>query len=335
MAGVNGASRFLLWVCVAVLFGSPANSMTVPQYLVTLGYTEVRLERGALNHLFADGKTNGRRARIMIDTGCDVAFIDPAKTSGMRQVAELPRPLVAVFGPLMSQGSVVAVDRLEIGTVLYEQEPAVVTKLHAKRVTPTGSLIPERGPGIDTDVIIGWEFLSRHKAIIVTSVPAVYLLAKEPETDVATAFGQALLATGYGQVPLVRRGMKVEVAAAINGHPAAFWVDTGAASTVLDATHAKDLDVDVYESHAEAEDIGGHRKRLREATVKSFRLGDVNLNNMAVGVVDLREINAFRERNGQPVIHGLVGLDVLSRRLAVIDCANLRLYPYDRQPPSK
>ncbi len=327
-------NRLLLALLLAsasfLVHGDEPKPSTLQEFLAKLGYVAVPLQRGSLNHLFADGKVNGRKARMLIDTGSPVVAIDPSKTAGMQQLAKIPPKIQAVFGEAWTRESVVGIDKFHIGSLLYEAEPAVVIKLHSKRATTIGSHIPRSGPEGDYDVLWGWEFLSRHHAFLDTSVPALYLRGDDPDTDVATLFGRSLLASGFTQHPLARRGMAVEVTATVNGHPSLFLLDTGSMVTLLDGNQAKDLEVDIGKRVAQMTDLGGNVNTMSLTMVRTFGLGELSLEKIAVGILGLREMNEYRARYGAPPVQGLLGPEVLDRARAIIDCENLRLYLFDR-----
>jgi predicted aspartyl protease len=311
-------------------------AVTIQELLTQQGYTAVPARRGAQNHLFVDAKLNDRKLIVMIDTGFGGLGIDPGKAAGLKRLATLPVKLHGIFGPFASELTWVQIDTMKIGPVSYAEEPAALVPLRGKPQTHVSSRIPAPSGPADHDVVLGWEFLSRHHLIIDTRSPALFVRTTEPPEDFANSFGRSLLAGGFTLVPLTFRNLQIEVPATVNGRPALFMLDTGGPVTVLDAGQAASLGVNVREKILEARDIGGKRRALSFTIIGALRIGDFGLANMEVGVTDLKQLNELRAQAGLPTVHGMLGPEVLDRGLGIIDCANLRLYLYGRAlPPTK
>ena len=63
------------------------------------------------------------------------------------------------------------------------------------------------------------------------------------------------------------------------------------------------------------------------AVVDSLYVGSNNLGSGPVALIDLRDFRArLRESGHRVTMDGIIGLDILQRYNAVIDCRNQRIY---------
>src|SRR5437867_3063191 len=103
---------------------------------------------------------------MIVDTGATVLSIDTGMATGMKRVLKLTERMSGLFGVSKAPGAAVLIEKLEIGAVPYAAEPAALLNLHGKQISFTDSLIPRSGHVKEADLVLGWEFLSRHCAII-------------------------------------------------------------------------------------------------------------------------------------------------------------------------
>jgi predicted aspartyl protease len=278
------------------------------------------------NHYVINGKVNGRKALIVVDTGAPVLTLDPSLAAGMQRAEGLPRKWTGLYGGVAkASGMAALIEKLEVGPISCQQEPAVLLNLHDKQIF-TGSLIPLPGYGRNYDVLIGWEFLSRHHAIIDAMDLKLFLRDTDPETGAADQFGRSLLAGGFKLIPLTARIPQIEISGMINDRPVLFLLDTASIVTELDVNQLNSLGVTGREKLMEIGDIGGKQTALSSTRIQMLRFGDFSLEKMLVGVADLGTFNASRIKDEMPVVHGILGPDILKRGRGIIDCANLRLY---------
>ncbi len=114
----------------------------------------------------------------------------------------------------------------------------------------------------------------------------------------------------------------------INNRPAWFAVDTGAALTIVDRTKAKTLGLSnrtgsvILPRQIEVND-----RVVPVAQVQSLMMGGANLGAGPVALIDLREFHGRLRESGSLVpMDGIIGLDILEKYAAVIDCSNQRIY---------
>ncbi len=145
--------------------------------------------------------------------------------------------------------------------------------------------------------------------------------------------GLALLNAPASEIPgaisLSRTtGNHLFVPVRINHRPAWFAVDTGAALTIVDANKAKAFGVSGEARVVELpRQIEVNDRVVPVAHVQNLQLGNEDLGAGPVALIDLRAFAArFQNSGGKVSMDGILGLDILERYRAVIDCARRRIY---------
>ena len=257
--------------------GAETRQVTLQDFLSKLGYEVMPLTRARNNCLFINGKVNGRKAVILIDTGANVTAIDKTKATGMKRVEKLKKEMIGLFGVVATEESIVMIENLEIGASGFEAQPAAVLNLHTGRETHVGSLIPTSHRVKEYDVVLGLDFLGRNYAIIDSHKPSLFLRKKKPDADIAASVEHSLKAGGFVPVPLVRRDFHIDVAGAVNDHPANFLLDTGSFVTLVDGNQTDDLGLSVRGRLGVVFDVGGKTSGLTFTRIETLRFGDFAL----------------------------------------------------------
>jgi predicted aspartyl protease len=114
----------------------------------------------------------------------------------------------------------------------------------------------------------------------------------------------------------------------INHRAAWFAVDTGAALTIVDANKANAFGVSSQGKVVQLpRQIEVNDRVVPVANVANLQLGNEDLGAGPVALIDLRAFAArFRESGNKVPMDGILGLDILERYRAVIDCAQRRIY---------
>ncbi|HEY2122723.1 MAG TPA: retroviral-like aspartic protease family protein, partial [Chthoniobacterales bacterium] len=123
-------------------------------------------------------------------------------------------------------------------------------------------------------------------------------------------------------------GNHMFVAVHVNNRPAWFAVDTGAALSIVDANKAKALGLAKGAGVVQVpRQIEVNNRTVPVATVGSLYVGIDNLGSGPVALIDLRDFRAkLRESGHEVTMDGIIGLDILQRYNAIIDCRNQRIY---------
>ena len=129
-------------------------------------------------------------------------------------------------------------------------------------------------------------------------------------------------------------GNHLFVSVRVNNRPAWFAVDTGAALSIVDSTKAKLLGLSKSTGVVRVpKQIEVNNRIVPVAVVDSLYVGRDYLGSGPVALIDLRDFQAKLRGSGHRVtMDGIIGLDILQRYNAVIDCHNQRIYLTD---PSK
>jgi predicted aspartyl protease len=114
----------------------------------------------------------------------------------------------------------------------------------------------------------------------------------------------------------------------INNRPGWFAVDTGAALTIVDSSRANSLGVSGEAKVVELpRQIEVNDRVVRVAHIGNLQVGNEDLGAGPVALIDLRAFSAkFRDSGDKVPMDGILGLDILERYRAVIDCAQRRIY---------
>jgi predicted aspartyl protease len=152
----------------------------------------------------------------------------------------------------------------------------------------------------------------------VYSMPPSFPSSKASEAAPATAGVGLSRSTGNHLFVPVR----------INNRPAWFAVDTGAALSIVDLSKAKTLGLAKSSRFVELPNqIEVNNRIVPVAVVDSLYIGSGNLGSGPVALIDLRDFRAKLRDSGNPVsMDGILGLDILQRYHAVIDCHNQRIF---------
>jgi predicted aspartyl protease len=114
----------------------------------------------------------------------------------------------------------------------------------------------------------------------------------------------------------------------INHRPAWFAVDTGAALTIVDSNRANLFGVSGETKVVELpRQIEVNDRVVPVARIGNLQVGNEDLGAGPVALIDLRAFSAkFRDSGNTVQMDGILGLDILERYRAVIDCAQRRIY---------
>jgi len=146
----------------------------------------------------------------------------------------------------------------------------------------------------------------------------------------------ALCLLGFTAIPLkeARSTGHHLVAASVNGKEGIFVLDTGANMSVIDVDHATHFGLQPTRGVVGgASGIGGANV-ARQASIKSLKLGDVDIRQRRIVLTDLGSIGDALAPLAGGAVHGLIGQDVLKEHRAVIDVERPLLYliEADRDP---
>jgi hypothetical protein len=133
-------------------------------------------------------------------------------------------------------------------------------------------------------------------------------------------------------LPIEDDGFHLMLKAKINGKNANLIIDTGASRTVFDEALIKGFLPEAYDDFETNEKLstglGTNSMQSAAFKLKSLKLGDLNIKNYLAVILDLTNINESYAKLNLPLIHGVIGGDLLHKYKAVIyySSKNLKLY---------
>jgi hypothetical protein len=132
---------------------------------------------------------------------------------------------------------------------------------------------------------------------------------------------------GFHQICLSRSGVgHFHAAGSLSGHPVAVLIDTGAASTVVDVSLARELRLTVTKLEMKGGGAGGAHLDIFHLTDATLSLGDVRPRTRALLAMDLAHVNQSLALKGEAPVDVILGADVFEAQAAVIDYGSSSLF---------
>lgn len=313
------------------------------QFMTQLGYQTVPLfrEEEDGNHLRLHAKVNGKRVSILVDTGAPftcaredfAARAMPLKAGGAA-AAYFCSPLDLMTnqagfltmnsGNVRSNVPIVLLRRLELGAMTFEDVPAVAS--YGKRARP----------GRGNELLLGADFLLRYHAVIACLEHTLYLRESPVSAADALRFDDALRDSSLTEVRLafVPRYNRWVVPAAAGTSEFPLLLDTGAFLSMIDEEFARQLGWPLRKSTMSSWNLYSKSNAMQRAEVTDFRVGQYRLKKVYFGAFDLKNLGLGVDREGhstgnvfahRPVV-GLLGMELLSLNLGLIDCGRHKLW---------
>jgi predicted aspartyl protease len=307
---------------------TPAQKVSLDDYLKKLGCESVLLRRTEGNELLADGKLGERNCVFLVDTGWGGITTIGEKVGGrFKSLGELRVTLEdSLLGPL-TNSSIVLVDRLVLGRAEFVNQPARVQKLEVDYIS------------VPFDAALGRDFFLRNHCLIDCPGHRLYFRAQRPTADQAKALAETLEGSGFVGVKMTN-GRVLSVEAQVNDQPVRLLVDTGATYSVLDEASAQALGLrhlktkqaptgslipeEVNSGFVGMGNIGRHKMWV--TTLAHFQLGSSAWKDLYFGVVNLKAWKLDSHGNGRDAVHGLLGADLLTANHALIDLSTGMLW---------
>lgn len=114
-------------------------------------------------------------------------------------------------------------------------------------------------------------------------------------------------------IPIEEDGFHLHVKGVVNEVAVDLLIDTGASRTVFDKQMLEQtISVnDIREDDSLSTGLGTNTMKGELVTLSRFHLGDFQIENYEVAVLDLSHVNHTYEQLGHPMIHGVIGSDLL------------------------
>lgn len=125
----------------------------------------------------------------------------------------------------------------------------------------------------------------------------------------------------FKKIKIDATGCHLLINVKINSKKVTLVLDTGASQTVLDFETANSFTKNKAEQLHEASStgVGGEPLQSHMLTLEKFKIGQVLIRNNLFVLLDLQHVNAQYEKMNKPVIHGVLGGDILNTYHAAIN----------------
>jgi predicted aspartyl protease len=267
------------------------------------------------NCLTVEASVNDIKSSFLVDTGWSISCIDDRAVGTLQAVSDLgvaPRdPVFRQLDPKV----VTIIDHLELGSLEFAQQPLVLKSLKRQ-----GMLEP---------AVLGGDFLFRRSCLLDCGSGRLYLRETALPAETRMQVAEVLRGKSYAELPLEPAGLFVFACSVeVNGTRTKLLVDTGAALTVLDRGVIDRLQIPRTERRQKTirgvGKIGG--SWLYQTKLESLKAGNVVFTNINVGVADLSRWGIADEPARRGEVKGMLGMDLLRARRAIIDYMNGRLW---------
>lgn len=135
---------------------------------------------------------------------------------------------------------------------------------------------------------------------------------------------------GYRRVPLGRNGVgHFEANGTLAGRAIRVLIDTGAASTVISLSVARELGLDLTSLGKLGGGAGGTQLEIFRLRGADLELDGAHPEPSALYAMDLSHVNAALAMKGAAPAEAVLGVDVFDRQKAVIDYGSSSLFLKD------
>jgi predicted aspartyl protease len=279
-------------------------------FLEGQGYGGSQLQRRFGNHLFVNTLINGRRAALMIDSGCPVTLIDRTSAAKLGlSVQETRKYIGGVTGHAERYG-ISTVPTLAMGNCTFQNVPVEVAKEEQINLIARPHL----------DGLFGAHEMAKFGMIVDCARQIIYVNPRGSSPAASQKLGQFLANRGFSRIPMhFNPEHHLEVDTALNGHPAKLIVDTGSGFSLISAPVATASGATMssrFSYHGEG--IG---------YIKQMTLGNLVVNNAEVAIGNVAKF----------VGAGLLGEEYLSWNFGIVDVGGMNLYlrPPESTPAKK
>ena len=312
-------SFYVAAITALFLFVVPdtARSQITLEALQRDGYGVVPIKRPKPNVLTVTAEINGRKVRLIVDTGWgqDGISLQSTHLPGMRVGTQDVKEFgTAATGAKLTDFKVGRADRVVIGNVELSGVP-----LYFGHVRPLTDEQSRRSVGADG--FLGEGFLRTTSAVLDLHNLRLYL--RPPGKGRRAVLGPAMKASGLAEVPF-SNGCLVD--ADVNGIEGKMIVDTGAYLSGVDTRLAPKLKAAAYNTRTGTIDAAGVVSRTQLANLRSLKIGGI-----PVRAPDIRLLKyGFYGESGGRII-GILGMEILGRNGSIVDFGSQKMYFYPAQ----
>ena len=301
--------RFVLALLLIIPSSTLASVKGKPTQLS--GYRAVRVHYGPLNKMIMGARINGRRANLLVDTGSNQIILNAAAA--------------ASFGVQTSQGGLFYLQQTQINgqslPVGFAQSLiAGSMSFGSTPVTLRKSSRSDTG-GTPVDGVLGLDVLTRHKAVINCRTKLIFFKVDQSrQMDLSSVASKEK----FTRIPLRReRNGALTVPCSIRGQPARLFVDTGAFLTIFHEAFLKSVGIPMEATRISAHFAPGASRKISAGQINDLKIGNFKTPPAKFGATALPD---FTLRQGSARVSGILGMDTLYDRYAIIDLDGMNLF---------
>jgi predicted aspartyl protease len=301
--------RFVLAVLLIISSSTLASVKGKPTQLS--GYKAVRVHYGPLNKMIMSARINGQRANLLVDTGSNQVILNAAAA--------------ASFGIKPSQGSLryirfTQINGQELPVGFAQNLTAGGMRFGSTLVTVRESRHSDTG-GTPVDGVLGLDVLTRHKAVINCRTKLIFFKVDQSrQMDLSSVASEEK----FTRIPLRReRNGALTVPCSIRGQPARLFVDTGAFLTIFHEAFLKSVGIPMEATRISAHFAPGASRKISAGQINDLKIGNFKTPPAKFGVTALPN---FTLRQGSARVSGILGMDTLYDRYAIIDLDGMNLF---------
>jgi hypothetical protein len=132
---------------------------------------------------------------------------------------------------------------------------------------------------------------------------------------------------GFHRISLSRSGVgHFHAVGSLNSRPVAVLIDTGAASTVVSVSLARELGLTLTKLEMQGGGAGGAHLDIFHLADATLLLGEVRPRARALLAMDLAQVNQSLALKGEAPVDVILGADVFEAQAAVIDYGSSSLF---------
>jgi len=307
-----GRFRIVLAVLVIVPSSTVASGSVKDSRPTQLnGYKAVRVHYGPLNKMIVSVRINGQPANLLVDTGSNQVILDSdaAGSFGVQpsQIGLRYIRFARINGQLLPVGFA---QSLMAGSMNFG---SILVTLRDSSHSDTG--------GTRVDGILGLDLLTQHKAVINCRTKLIFFkVDRTRPVDLSSVAS----AEKFTKITLRReRNGALTVPCSIRGQPARLLVDTGAFITVFHEAFLKSVGIPVEATRVSAHFPRGAALKVNAGQINDLKIGNFKTPPAKFGVTALP---TFTLLQGSARISGILGMDTLYNRHAIIDLDSMNLF---------
>ena len=261
--------------------------------------------------MIMSARINGQRANLLVDTGSNQVILNAAAA--------------ASFGIKPSQGSLRNIRFTQINGQALPVGFAQNLTAGGMRFGSTLVTLRESRHsdtrGTPVDGVLGLDVLTRHKAVINCRTKLIFFKVDQSrQMDLSSVASEEK----FTRIPLRReRNGALTVPCSIRGQPARLFVDTGAFLTIFHEAFLKSVGIPMEATRISAHFAPGASRKISAGQINDLKIGNFKTPPAKFGVTALPN---FTLRQGSARVSGILGMDTLYDRYAIIDLDGMNLF---------